>query len=40
MVGGIAVLIGAPGPSVVGFTTIGGMVGLSSAFLMPCSAWA
>ncbi|HET6989035.1 MAG TPA: hypothetical protein VFI00_20585, partial [Kribbella sp.] len=40
IVGGTAVLMGAPGPSVVGLTTIGGMVGLSSAFLTPCSAWA
>ena len=40
MVGGTAVLMGAPGSSGVRLTTIEGIVGLSSAFLMPCSAWA
>src|SRR4051794_41975108 len=40
MVGGTAVVIGAPGSSGVDWTAIGGIVGLSSAFLMPCSAWA
>ena len=38
IVGGCAVVIGAPGSSVVLITTMSGMVGLSSAFVMPCSA--
>src|SRR4051794_30111958 len=40
IVGGLAIEVGAPGPCGLVMTTIGGMVGLSSAFLMPCSAWA
>ena len=39
IVGGFAIEVGAPGPSGVVFTTIGGMVGLSSAFSTPCSWW-